>query len=334
MLNPKKVIARESSTVKDRKKIDQRNYEVKVYDLLIACNNFVSYLRAENEIYYARVSYVFNRAFKKQLKKNRMLSRTSRVLNKMSKELAKFKGKFAPEDLEKYSKVFDYKPKKADEKNYIKRSAIDDKGVVKAFTQTIPAILKAKAKAKRAKEIKENQKSKEEKSKYLKELFKKSHVVLSEKGDFKSLSTYQRTLKEVSFGNKVKEVDEAAFQGFARLTKVSLGESCQKIGSRAFAACVELQNIDLSKVTEIGANAFYGCRSLQQIDLSSIKNAEAIGNGAFSHCDSLKSVILPPSSNRGQEVRARGIKIEVSKQVGVLLSKLIIFTNDPDKIKK
>lgn len=153
MLNPKKVIARESSTAKDREKKYQRDYEIKVYDLLIQCKIFVDYLgTTEDEFSYKNISKTFNSVFEKQMKKNKMLSRTSKILNKMSKELSKFKSKTFPEDLKNYLKIFDFEPEKTNKKtSYIKRSAIDDKDIVAIFKktmrdkETIPGALKRRA---------------------------------------------------------------------------------------------------------------------------------------------------------------------------------------------
>ncbi len=149
MLNPRKVIARESSTLKDREKKYQRDYEVKVYDLLIQCKIFVDYLgTTEDKFSYENIS----KAFKKQMKKNKMLSRTSRILNTMSKELSKFESKTFPEDLKNYLKIFNFKPERPNEKTgYMKRSAIDDKDIVDIFKktmrdkETIPGALKRRA---------------------------------------------------------------------------------------------------------------------------------------------------------------------------------------------
>lgn len=332
MLNPRKAVANNKFTVEDSKNKNQLNYKTKVNDLVIACNNFESYLREkENEFEYSGVLKRFKNVFKSQLKKSKMLSRTSRILNKMSKELEKFKGKFAPEDLEKYSKAFDYKPEKVNEKDYIKRSAIDDKTVTECFKVNIPNILKLKVN-----EIKESKKSEKEeaKRKYLKELFKRSRLDINAEGDFAKLSIYKKTLKQVTIGNKVNEINEAAFEEFDKLEKVSLSENCHKIGAKSFKKCDKLVNIDLSKVKEIGSEAFSGCISLKKIDLSNITSEKTIGNGAFSSCSGLDSVILPKNSNNSQKTRARGIKSKIVDQVGKMYAKLIVFSNDPDKVKK
>ena len=162
----------------------------------------------------------------------------------------------------------------------------------------------------------------------------KTEYVVAEKDDFEEVKGYEKTLENVSLGSEIKEILPELFLGFDKLKGVSLSENCKKIGASAFLGCKELVDINLGKVTEIGASAFYRCIKLEKVDLSSIKNAEAIGTGAFSNCDSLNSVILPPSSNRSQEVRAREIKNKVLKQVGNSVAKSITFTNDPDKIKK
>lgn len=146
MLNSRKAIKMGETTLEERSKKNQENYEVKVISLRDACKEFITYLEHEKELNYAEILKKFKRVFLLQLKKPRMLSRTSRVLNKMSKELSKFEGNFSPKDLEKYSKVFKYKREKVNEKSkLIKCSAIDDEKVYEYFTKTISKILIVKA---------------------------------------------------------------------------------------------------------------------------------------------------------------------------------------------
>lgn len=151
MLNSRKAIKMGEATLEERSKRNQENYEAKVISLRIACEKFIEYLedkcsKDKEELDYAKILKKFKEVFSLQLKKPRMLSRTSRVLNKMSKELSKFKGNFSPKDLEKYSKVFKYKREKVNEKSkLIKCSAIDDEKVYEYFTKTISKILIVKA---------------------------------------------------------------------------------------------------------------------------------------------------------------------------------------------
>lgn len=331
MLNPRKAIKMGKATLEERSKKNQENYELKVTILRNACEEFIGYLGNEKGLEYADVLKKFKDLFSLQLKKPRMLSRTSRVLNKMSKELSKFEGNFSSEGLEKYSEVFKYKREKVNEKSkFIKRSAIDDEKVYKYFTEKISGIFKGKAN-----ELKELEKAAKDAKKTSKENESQTKYVIDEKSDFEKVKRYKETLKNVSLvGSEIKGIPEESFSGFGKLERVSLSEKCKEIGARAFATCVELKNIDLSKVTKIGASAFLSCRKLKEIDLSSIESDKTIEDGAFSCCDGLKTVILPSSrNNQNQEkIRIRGIRIKVLKQVRESVAKpiTITFKNDPD----
>ena len=335
MLNPRKAIKMEKATLEEKLKKNQENYELKVSSLRIACERFITYLENEclknkEELKYAEILKYFKIMFSLQLKKSQMLSRTSRVLNKMSKELSKFKGNFSPKDSERYSKVFKYKREKVNEKSkYIKRSAIDDEKVYVYFTKIIPGILGGKAY-----KLKELEKVAEDAEKTSKENDSKTEYVVDKKVDFKKVEGYEKTLEKVSLGSEIKEIPQESFSGFDKLKGVSLSEKCKKIGARAFLGCKELVDINLGKVTEICANAFYNCIKLEKVDLSSIKSEKTIGENAFENCNKLKSVTLPENSNRREEIKAKGIKNKVLEQVGNPAAESITFTNDPDEIKK
>ena len=138
MLNFKKVAARDSGE-KNSNKNDQAKYEKKVEILEETCKRFVSDF--ENVLYTPQKwKNLFDRCFQTQMKKNKLTSRTSRILNAMSKNLSKFKGEFDLEKLDDYIKAFSFTPEKA-KKGYIKRSAIDDKTIENIFNLKIPSIL-------------------------------------------------------------------------------------------------------------------------------------------------------------------------------------------------
>lgn len=332
MLNPRKAIKMEKAILEEKIKKNQENYELKVSSLRNACERFITYLENEcledkKELKYAEILKYFKIMFSLQLKKSQMLSRTSRVLNKMSKELSKFKGNFSPKDSKRYLEVFKYKREKVNEKSkLIKRSAIDDEEVYGYFTKKIPGIFGEKAK-----ELEKVAEAAEETSK---ENDSKTEYTVDKKDDFEKVEIYKKTLENVSLGSKIKEIPQESFSGFDKLKGVSLSEKCKKIGARAFLGCEELVDINLGKVIEICANAFCNCKKLEKVDLSSIKSEKTIGENAFSNCNKLKSVTLPENSNRREEIKARGIKDKVLEQAGNLAAKSITFTNDPDEIKK
>lgn len=146
MLNFKKVVAREKATDKDRQKTGQKSYEEKVKKLLTSCTNFGNYLKnnVSSKTKYSEIAEKFQdkNMFKDQMAKNRLTSRTSKILNEMRKRLSKIKGTFNPQDQTKLLAAFEFTPKKANEKTgRIKRSAIDDAEVVKFFQKDIPSAL-------------------------------------------------------------------------------------------------------------------------------------------------------------------------------------------------
>ena len=138
MLNFRKVVGRGSNTKNPNEK-DQEKYLTKVGDLEKACLNFKKYLETVDEgTKFSEIIGAFedkNKGFGNQMKKNKMVSRTSRVLHGMKKELLKFKNEsFDPEKIGDYLKAFWFKAETANSKDYIKRSAIDDKQIARFFT--------------------------------------------------------------------------------------------------------------------------------------------------------------------------------------------------------
>ena len=118
---------------------DQKKYEQKVGELKKACDKFGGYLKTvKSGTPFADIIKAFenkDKGFGNQLKKNRLFSRTSRILHGMSKNLSKFKKEsFDPGKIDNYVGAFWFKAEKPNTKGYIKRSAIDDAQIVKFFT--------------------------------------------------------------------------------------------------------------------------------------------------------------------------------------------------------
>ena len=148
MVNLKKVVKIGSTKTTNPNKKDQEKYEKKVENMQTACKEFEEKFKEYLDIpkmWQGLLKYYFE----EQMAKNRLVSRTSRVLHDMSKKLSKFKGEFDPNKVAEYSKAFDFKAKTANSKDYIKRSAIDDKKVADFFNSEIPKILQRKAKEKK-----------------------------------------------------------------------------------------------------------------------------------------------------------------------------------------
>jgi len=95
----------------------------------------------------------------------------------------------------------------------------------------------------------------------------------------------QADLSSVTF------VGKNAFSYCRDMTQVVLGESLTEISEYAFAGCIALKDIDLSKVVTIGDYAFLE-NALTTADLSA---AETIGQYAFVSCKDLTSIRLNPN---------------------------------------
>lgn len=76
------------------------------------------------------------------------------------------------------------------------------------------------------------------------------------------------------------------------ITSITLPESIESIGGRAFGSCENLSDINIPpNVKSIGESAFWACRKLEKIIFpDSVKD---IGKEAFVACTSLKTIRLP-----------------------------------------
>ena len=89
--------------------------------------------------------------------------------------------------------------------------------------------------------------------------------------------------------SQAKAIGDFAFAYCDEMTDVILSQTVTGIPQYAFAGCIALETIDLSKIGTVGDYAFLGNGALQTVDLSS---AESIGEYAFGYCKALKDVTL------------------------------------------
>ena len=82
-------------------------------------------------------------------------------------------------------------------------------------------------------------------------------------------------------GSRIANVDGAYVQVYneSALTTVTLGDGITELGEGVFWYCVNLQTIDLNKVTKIGMGAFAECKLLATV--TNLENVVTIGDNAF-----------------------------------------------------
>lgn len=101
----------------------------------------------------------------------------------------------------------------------------------------------------------------------------------------------KRTLKHVDLNEGLKIIGESCFEGMVGLNVVSLPETLQRIGERAFCGS-GLQRVKIpGNVKEIGPTAFCTCRDLQEVIIND--GVERISRETFRGCASLRSISLP-----------------------------------------
>ncbi len=99
------------------------------------------------------------------------------------------------------------------------------------------------------------------------------------------------SLKTVVIPEGVTTVCENAFFGCTKLESVTFAATVDRIEASAFAKC-GFKALDLPKTIKyIGDGAFSGCSSVATIVLP--ENAEYIGAGAFMGCSSVKFITIP-----------------------------------------
>ena len=80
----------------------------------------------------------------------------------------------------------------------------------------------------------------------------------------------------------------------AKFTKLTIGDSIEKIGYAAFGECSSLTSVTIGdSVTTIGDLAFCWCESLTSVTIGD--SVTTIGEGTFAYCESLTSVTIPDS---------------------------------------
>ena len=112
------------------------------------------------------------------------------------------------------------------------------------------------------------------------------------------MTTTHATSITVADLSSAASVGEYAFAMCEKLTDVVLNENITDIPQYAFASCIALQNIDLSKVQTVGAYAFQETEALRDVNLSA---ATKLDKYAFVNAAALEKVILNPEGTDLEE---------------------------------
>ena len=94
--------------------------------------------------------------------------------------------------------------------------------------------------------------------------------------------------------NKLKRINNWAFEGCKELTNINLPNSIEYIGRAAFYRCSSLVSINIPpKIKCISRSLFYKCTSIRNIEIP--LGVTKIDKYAFCHCHSLIDIIIPSS---------------------------------------
>lgn len=125
--------------------------------------------------------------------------------------------------------------------------------------------------------------------------------VVSSEGDIVTIIgdgafAFNTVMKKVEIPSNIVSIGDRAFEGCVLIEKISLPSTIQSIGDYAFSGCSSLAKASMvakvalpDSLKEIGDYAFQGC-ALVNVRLSA--SLESLGEGVFSDCSLLESVIF------------------------------------------
>jgi hypothetical protein len=96
-------------------------------------------------------------------------------------------------------------------------------------------------------------------------------------------------LIEVEGQNKIKKIEQYAFNNCRRLRKVTKMTGVVEIEADAFLRCYALSELDFDKLEIIRDGAFCLCKSLRSINIQSIRRVDG---SAFMNCTALTDVVF------------------------------------------
>ena len=106
---------------------------------------------------------------------------------------------------------------------------------------------------------------------------------------------------QLSIGKSVQEIGEGAFQSCSNLEDVAIPDSVAEIGPMAFSNDQSLRSVTFgSGIRSIGVRAFEQC-ALTHVMIP--RTLTSIGEGAFSQCEKLDTVIVPSNMDEIEVVQ-------------------------------
>ena len=101
---------------------------------------------------------------------------------------------------------------------------------------------------------------------------------------------YESGCIEAEFGNCVTTIGASCFNGWNKLSAITIPNSVTTIGNNSFKNCVKLENVNIpDSVTTIEDYSFYGCTVLTSVTIGS--GCTSIGDGTFQNSRNLASFI-------------------------------------------
>lgn len=102
------------------------------------------------------------------------------------------------------------------------------------------------------------------------------------------------SIKQVTLPNSTETIGNKAFNGCTKLTEITLQDGLLTIGDEAFSGCTSLTTIILpDSLLRIGAEAFRSCTNLTAITLPN--NLNSIGERAIVYCTNVSTIHIPAS---------------------------------------
>ena len=105
---------------------------------------------------------------------------------------------------------------------------------------------------------------------------------------------WRHSIKSIVIEYGITDIPDYFFQGYNKVTSISIPGSVSRIGTESFSGCSHVTSISIpNSVTYIGDFAFSHCKCLTSLSISN--GVTYIGKHAFCYCTGLTSVTIPES---------------------------------------